>query len=107
MVYGAKAPKKNQELIVTARVTLNKEYIEEKYKNVKLTTKQAHDLIWEEIKKINRSLVSYKAIKKLEVKEDEFIKTTTMKIKRFAELEKKDKSKSKDKVVTNKKKNKK
>lgn len=88
MVYGAKAAKKNQELIVTARVTINKEYLEEKYKDVKLSNKQIHDIIWEEIKKINRELVSYKAIKKLEVKEDEFIKTTTMKIKRFAELEK-------------------
>lgn len=88
MVYGAKAAKKNQELIVTARVTINKEYLEEKYKGVKLSNKQIHDIIWEEIKKINRELVSYKAIKKLEVKEDEFVKTTTMKIKRFAELEK-------------------
>ena len=88
MVYGAKADKKNQELIVTARITINKEYMEEKYKGVKLSNKQIHDIIWEEIKKINRGLVSYKAIKKLEVKEDEFIKTTTMKIKRFAELEK-------------------
>lgn len=92
MVYGAKDPKNKQELIVTARVTLNKEYIEEKYKNIKLSNKQIHNLIWEEIKKINRSLVSYKAIKKLEIKEDEFVKTTTMKIKRFAELEKKVKS---------------
>ena len=93
MVYGAKADKKNQELIVTARITINKEYMEEKYKGVKLSNKQIHDIIWEEIKKINRELVSYKAIKKLEVKEDEFIKTTTMKIKRFAELEK-DKNKN-------------
>lgn len=93
MVYGAKDPKNKQELIVTARVTVNNEYIEENYKDIKPNKEQIHNLIWEEIKKINRSLVSYKAIKKLEVKEDEFIKTTTMKIKRFAELEKDKKKK--------------
>ena len=33
-------------------------------------------------------LTSYKAIKKLEIKHDEFVKTTTMKIKRYAEIKK-------------------
>lgn len=95
MVYGAKDSKNKQELIVTAKVTINKEYIEEVYKDIKPTKEQIHNLIWEEIKKINRSLVSYKAIKKLEVKEDEFVKTTTMKIKRFAEIEKDENKESK------------
>lgn len=102
MVYGAKDPKNKQELIVTAKVTVNKEYLEETYKELKPTKEQLHDMIWEEIKKINRTLVSYKAIKKLEVKEDEFVKTTTMKIKRFAELEK-DKAQEKNKSKKRKK----
>lgn len=88
MVYGAKDPKNKQELIVTAKVTLNEEYIEETYASTRPSDDEIYKLIWEEIKKINRSLVSYKAIKKLEIKKDAFIKTTTMKIKRFAELEK-------------------
>ncbi len=95
MVYGKKDDKNKQELIVTAKVTVNKEYIDEVYKEIKLSKDQIYDLIWEEIKKINRSLVPYKAIKKLEVKEEEFIKTTTMKIKRFAEIEKDENKKSK------------
>ena len=45
-------------------------------------------MIWDEIKKINKSLVSYKAVKKLEIKQDDFVKTTTMKIKRFEEMKK-------------------
>ena len=40
------------------------------------------------INKVNRELTTYKAIKKLEIKKDEFEKTTTMKIKRFAEIKK-------------------
>ena len=47
-----------------------------------------HNIIWEEIKKVNKRLTSYKAIKNLEIKKDEFEKTTTMKIKRFAEIAK-------------------
>lgn len=89
MVYGAKDKKRKQELVVTARVTLNKEYLDEKYGDNKPSNKEIHNMIWEEIKKINRNMVSYKAIKKLEIKEDEFVKTTTLKIKRNAELEKK------------------
>lgn len=86
MVYGAK--KNRQELVVTARVTLDKEYIEKKYKNT-LSNKDIYNMIWAEIKKINKNMVSYKAIKKLEIKEDEFEKTTTLKIKRNDELNKK------------------
>lgn len=87
MVYGAKDKKSKQELIVTARVTLDKEYIKEKYTENIPSNKKIYNIIWEEIKKINRNMVSYKAIKKLEIKDEDFVKTTTMKIKRFEELE--------------------
>ncbi len=82
MVYGAK--KNRQEVIVTARVTLDREYID---KN-RISNKEIYNIIWAEIKRINKNMVSYKAIKKLEIKEDEFEKTTTLKIKRNDELKK-------------------
>ncbi len=87
MVYGAKKGKNN--VMVTARVTLDKEFLEEKYgKNIPKTS-EIHKIIWEEIKNINKRIVPYKAIKKLEIKSDEFAKTTTLKIKRQEELKKK------------------
>ena len=46
------------------------------------------EIIWNKIKEVNKQLTSYKAIKNLEIKHDEFEKTTTMKIKRYAELKK-------------------
>ena len=46
-----------------------------------------YQMVFDEIKKVNRMMVSYKAIKYLEIKKDEFEKTTTMKIKRYVELE--------------------
>lgn len=86
MVYG-KEVKDEKELIITARVIPNLEEMEEK-SGKKLTDEEVHNIIWEEIKKVNKKLTSYKAIKNLEIKKDEFEKTTTLKIKRFAEIKK-------------------
>ena len=92
MVYG-KGEK--DDLTVSVKVIPNYEYIAENVKK-DMTDEEIYNLIWEEIKKVNKTLTSYKAIKYLEIKKDEFEKTTTMKIKRFAEL-KKDEEKSKTK----------
>jgi long-chain acyl-CoA synthetase len=86
MVYGF--GENQNDLIVAAKVTLDEEYIEETYTTNRPSDEQLHELIWEEIKSINRKLVPYKAVKKLEIKKDQFEKTTTMKIKRFAEMSK-------------------
>ena len=86
MVYG-KEEEGSKELTISVKVIPNYEKIEEKY-GKDLTDEQIYRIIWDEIKKVNKKLTSYKAIKKLEIKKDEFEKTTTMKIKRFAELQK-------------------
>ena len=49
---------------------------------------EIREIIWPKIKEVNKKLTSYKAIKNLEIKHDEFEKTTTMKIKRYAEIKK-------------------
>ena len=89
MVYGKQdAEKKNdKELIITAKVIPNYEEIEKNH-GKDLTDEQVYDIIWEKIKEVNRKLTSYKAIKRLEIKKDEFEKTTTMKIKRYVEIKK-------------------
>lgn len=86
MVYG-KEIEGEKELVITVKVIPNIEEIE--VKNGKdLTDEQIYSIIWEQIKSVNRKLTSYKAIKKLEIKKDEFVKTTTMKIKRYVEINK-------------------
>ena len=87
MVYGKKDEKEDKELIISARVIPNYEEIEAKYVE-NLSDEEVHKIIWEKIKDVNKQLTSYKAIKNLEIKKDEFVKTTTMKIKRYAELKK-------------------
>ena len=86
MVYG-KEIEGEKELIITAKVIPNYDEIAELH-GKDLTDEQVHDIIWEKIKEVNHKLTSYKAIKKLEIKKDEFAKTTTMKIKRYVEIQK-------------------
>lgn len=86
MVYG-KEVEGQKELVISAKVIPNLEKIEEEH-GKDLSDEQIHDIIWEKIKEVNHKLTSYKAIKNLEIKKDEFVKTTTMKIKRYAEIEK-------------------
>ena len=94
MVYG-KAPegeiakkKDAKELIITARVVPNYDVIAERY-GKDLSDEKIYDIIWEKIKEVNKKLTGYKAVKSLEIKKNEFEKTSTMKIKRYKELNKK------------------
>ena len=85
MVYGKE--EKGNELKITVRAIPNREYIAENH-GKDLSDKEIHKIIWDKIKEVNKELVSYKVIKELELKDDEFVKTTTMKIKRAEELKK-------------------
>lgn len=46
-------------------------------------TQAIHDLIWKEVKKVNKGLITYKKIQKIVIRKEEFEKTTTKKIKRY------------------------
>ena len=87
MVYG-KSVEDSKELVITARVIPNLIEIEEKYGKDSTSDEKVYEIIWKIIKEVNKTLTSYKAIKSLEIKKDEFEKTTTMKIKRYKELQK-------------------
>lgn len=90
MVYGAKpdkeSKKEEKELIITARVLPDYEKIKELHGE--LNKEEIYKILWNKIKEINKKLTSYKSVKALEIKEGEFEKTSTMKIKRYKELSK-------------------
>ena len=90
MVYGKKpeanSRREEKELIITARVIPDYDKIKELHGE--LSEKEIYDMIWKNIKEVNKKLTSYKAVKALEIKEGEFEKTSTMKIKRYKELNK-------------------
>lgn len=90
MVYGQKGEKdkEDKELTITAKIIPNHTKIEELY-GKDLSDEEIHKIIWSKVKEINKKLTSYKAVRKIEIKKDEFEKTSTMKIKRYAEMNKK------------------
>ena len=78
LVFGY--PKKD-DLIVTAKIVYNKEFIENENPNI--TQKELEEKIWKDIKEINSKLTNYKHIKKIIVTDEPMIKTTTNKISQF------------------------
>lgn len=92
MVYGKNPEgdqtkkKDSKELIVTAKVVPNYEKIKELHGDI--NEEEIYNIIWEQIKENNKKLTSYKAVKQLEIKKEDFEKTSTMKIKRYKEIAK-------------------
>lgn len=83
MVY-LKGEEDNKKLV--ADLILNKEYIE--HKLPEKSKEEIKQIVWEEVKRINQTLVIYKHITEINIREKEFEKTTTLKIKRYMELKK-------------------
>ncbi len=84
MVFGY--PEEDGDLLVSAKIQYNKDYLSKNFVNA--TQEELSKIIWEDIKHINSTLTTYKYIKKLVLTEDEMIKTTTAKVKRFEEIDK-------------------
>ena len=76
----------DDDLKLTAKIRINKKEIQEMYPNLEYN--QILQKIWNDIKEINTTFPNYKYIKDVLITEEEFIKTTTLKIKRFKEVEK-------------------
>lgn len=88
MVYAKPDPKDKNEQIIAVKVTLDDAYLKEKFGENIPSDDELHELIWQEIKEVNHTLVPYKWVKELEIKKEDFVKTTTMKIKRYEEMKK-------------------
>jgi long-chain acyl-CoA synthetase len=83
LVYGAMDEITGDE-IVSVKIVPDHDYIEANYPNG-LSEQELTEMINNEIKKVNKSVVHYKAIKKVYIQHKEFQKTTTHKIKRYLE----------------------
>lgn len=83
----------DDDMFVTASVFPNVEAIKEKKKKQTLTAEEISKAIGDVIKEVNKKLPSYKNIKRIHIRDTEFVKTTTQKIKRFAVETKEDLSK--------------
>lgn len=84
MVWGGELDPNSQWNGIHATVRLNKEELERKL-GADFTAEQAEELIDAEVDKINDDLPRFKRIAHVIVREREFDKTTSMKIRRFVE----------------------
>lgn len=83
MVFGMP---KEDDLMVSVKVQYDEEYAKKNYPN--LTEEELKNVIWEKIKEINKTMPTYKYVKNILITKEEFIKTTTAKIKRYEEMKK-------------------
>lgn len=84
MVFGI--PTRDDDLDLAAKIVYNKEYVEEVYG--KISEEELQEKIWQDIKKINKTMPPYKYIREIIVTDEPMIKTTTQKVKRFEEIKK-------------------
>ena len=85
MVYSKD---KDDDIKIVADIIVNQEFIEAKFKDNPKTKEEIKEIIWDEVKRINQTLVTYKHITEINIREKEFEKTTTLKIKRYLEIKK-------------------
>lgn len=81
-VYGEVQEDKDYKISV--KVVYDKDVMKDVY-NVE-SESDIKDVLWKEVKKINKTMPKYKYIKQIAVTDVELIKTTTRKVKRFEEM---------------------
>lgn len=84
MVYGK--PTMDNDLDISVKIVYNSDFMKDTYPDK--TQEDYYDIIWNEIKEINKSMPAYKHIKNLIITSEPMIKTTTQKVKRNEELKK-------------------
>ncbi len=81
-VYGR--PEDDEDYKICAKIVYDKETVEEIYGTQ--DEEKLKELIWQEVKKVNKTMPAYKYIREITITDKELIKTTTQKIKRFEEI---------------------
>ena len=81
-VYGK--PEDDGDYKICAKIVYDKDTVESIYGTK--DEKELQELIWKEIKKVNKTMPTYKYIKEINITNKDLIKTTTQKIKRFEEI---------------------
>ena len=87
MVFSREASKTDTMLV--AKIVYNKEVMEKDYPDKKV--EEYEKIIWKDVKEINKTLPTFKHIKKVIVTDKPMIKTTTQKVKRNEEIKRTEK----------------
>ena len=81
-VYGR--PEEDGDYKICAKIVYDQELVEGIYGTSE--KEKLKELIWQEIKKVNKTMPAYKYIREITITDKDLIKTTTQKIKRFEEI---------------------
>ena len=84
MVYGRKD--KDDDITICVKIVYDPDIMKENYQVE--DEEQIKEVLWKKIKEINKTMPAYKYIREIMVTQEELIKTTTQKIKRFEEMKK-------------------
>lgn len=79
----------NTDTAIVAKIVYNKEVMEKDYPDTK--KEDYEKMIWKDVKEINKTLPTFKHIKKVIVTDEPMLKTTTQKVKRNEEIKKTEK----------------
>ena len=83
-VYGKSDNDDKDDLKIGAKLVYDKDYFEKEYN---LTNEdEIKAKLWKDVKEINKKMPTYKYVKEIKVTQEELIKTTTLKVKRFEEM---------------------
>lgn len=83
-VFGRPEPDDEIDLKLGAKIVYDKDMMKETYGVDE--EEEIKEVIWEKIKELNKTMPPYKYIKEVIITEEDLIKTTTQKIKRFEEM---------------------
>lgn len=81
-VYGK--PEEDGDYKICAKIVYDKEMVNEIYGTT--DENELKEIIWKEVKKVNKTMPAYKYIREISITDKELIKTTTQKVKRFEEI---------------------
>ncbi len=81
-VYGK--PEDDGDYKICAKIVYDEELVEEVFGTK--DEKELKEKIWQEVKKVNKTMPAYKYVREIVVTNKELIKTTTQKVKRFEEI---------------------
>lgn len=86
MVFGMPDEKYKDDVKLSVKIVYSKEVVKEKYSGI--GKDELYQVIWNQIKELNKTFPRYKHIQKLILTDEELIKTTTKKVKRQEEMKK-------------------
>lgn len=86
IVFGAEDDENNDDASIQAKILPNVEAITDKFKNQTPSKEEIFKAISSAVREVNKKLPHYKNIRHFDIREIDFLRTTTNKIKRHANL---------------------